>query len=84
MIPQTPRNKVEMALCDADLLHLADTQYFKKSNLLHQEIENLKGQEIEEKKWKKMNKKIISNHTIFTDYAKEKYKPAKAKKSEKG
>jgi len=82
-IPQTPRNNLEMALCDADLLHLADTHYFKKADLLHQEMENLKGQEIEEKEWMKMNKEFISGHTFFTDYAKEKYMPAKAKNLKK-
>lgn len=82
-MPQTPRNLIEKALCDADLLHLADPQYFEKAELLHSEIQQMKGIEIEEKEWMKMNKEFISEHTFFTDYAKENYRPAKEKNLKK-
>ncbi len=76
-MPQTPRNRVEEALCDADLLHLADPEYFEKAGLLHQEIETTKGVEIGEKEWMKMNKRFISEHSYFTSYARQNYRPAK-------
>ncbi len=82
-MPQSPCNMMEMALCDADLLHLADPQYFKKADLLHSEIQNLRGEQIKEEEWMKMNKKFIEGHSFFTDYAKENYRPAKDKNLKK-
>ena len=96
-MPQSPCNIMEMALCDADLLHLADPQYFKKADLLHladpqyfkkadllhSAMENLRGEHIAEKEWMEMNKKFIEGHSFFTDYAKENYRPAKDKNLKK-
>lgn len=76
-MPQTPKNRMDESLCDADLMHLADSNYFKKAELLHMEIEELKGIEINEADWMKMNKDFIEDHTFFTAYARENYKPAK-------
>ncbi len=78
-IPQSPKTKIEEVLCDADLLHLADSNYFEKSGLLQHEISQLKGVEIEDAEWMKMNKKFIKEHTFFTDYARERYRTAKQK-----
>ncbi|MEM9327299.1 MAG: Pycsar system effector family protein [Bacteroidota bacterium] len=76
-MPQTPKTKIEEVLCDADLLHLADGNYFEKSGQLHKEVMQLKGMEIGESEWMEMNKQFIKNHTFFTAYAREKYREAK-------
>ncbi len=82
-MPQSPKNPVEEALCDADLLHLADPLYFAKSELLQEELEELRGEQIDDREWMKMNKDFIKKHTYFTPYAKENYRPAKEKNLKK-
>lgn len=72
-MPQSPKDHVEATLCDADLLHLATDDYFNKADLLHKEMEKVNGKEIPEEAWLESNKKFITRHSYFTDYAREKY-----------
>lgn len=75
-MPQSPNNTLEQVLCDADLLHLAQDDYFKKADLLHKEIESTKLCKISEKEWLTMNQEFLHNHCFFTDYAKSHYESA--------
>lgn len=75
-MPQKPKNLIEKTLCDADLMHLAGKDYFKKADLLHNEIEKVKLCSISEEEWMQMNQKFLTEHQFFTDYAKRKYEAA--------
>lgn len=75
-MPQNPKNNLEQIMCDADLMHLADDDYFKKADLLHKEIEQTKSCKISEKEWLKMNQEFLNGHCFFTDYAKNNYESA--------
>lgn len=75
-MPQNPQNSLEKILCDADLMHLAGHDYFKKAELLHKEIEKTKACKISDREWLKMNEEFLGNHCFFTEYAKKKYEPA--------
>lgn len=75
-MPQTPQNPLEQILCDADLMHLADGNYFEKADLLHQEIEKTKLCKISENEWLEMNQDFLDNHCFFTEYAKKNYESA--------
>ncbi len=75
-MPQNPKNKLEQILCDADLMHLADEDYFSKADLLHQEIETTKFCKIPENEWLQMNQEFLDNHCFFTEYAKNNYESA--------
>ncbi len=75
-MPQNPSNSLEKILCDADLMHLARSDYFKKADLLRDEIEHVKDQKISKSKWLQMNEEFLSNHCFFTEYAKKNYEPA--------
>ena len=75
-MPQNPQNNLEKILCDADLMHLADQNYFEKADLLHQEIETTKFCKIPENEWLKMNQEFLDKHCFFTDYAKKNYESA--------
>ena len=75
-MPQNPKNNLEKTLCDADLMHLAKNDYFKKSDLLHKEIEKTRLCQIPEEEWLEMNKDFLNNHCFFTDYAKINYTSA--------
>lgn len=75
-MPQSPNNKLEEILCDADLMHLAQTNYFQKADLLHKEIENTKMCRISSQQWLEMNKEFLQKHNFFTRYARENYETA--------
>ena len=75
-MPQNPQNNLEKILCDADLMHLAGEDYFKKADLLHKEIETTKLCKISENEWLQMNQDFLDNHCFFTDYAKKNYESA--------
>lgn len=72
-IPQSPKNKLEEVLCDADMMHLAKEDYFRKAALLHDEIQGLKGMTISEAEWLESSKNFINGHRFFTEYAREMY-----------
>ncbi len=57
-------------------MHLAKRDYFKKADLLHEEMEKVKDEKISDADWLKMNQEFLGNHCYFTDYAKENYEPA--------
>ncbi|WP_425389436.1 HD domain-containing protein [Ekhidna sp.] len=75
-MPQNPTNTMEKVLCDADLMHLADENYFHKANLLHKEIENTKFCKIPESEWFQMNEEFLDKHCFFTEYARKNYELA--------
>lgn len=75
-MPQNPRNYLEQILCDADLMHLAGEDYFKKADLLHKEIQFTKSCKISEIEWLRMNQDFLNKHCFFTDYAKDNYESA--------
>ncbi|WP_420317447.1 HD domain-containing protein [Ekhidna sp.] len=75
-MPQNPSNIMEKVLCDADLMHLADENYFHKADLLHQEIQKTKLCEISENEWFQMNEEFLEKHCFFTEYARKNYELA--------
>jgi len=75
--PQTPKNKIEEVLCDADLQHLAKKNFIERSEWLKVEEEKVSGTQISEIDWFNNSLNFISNHNFFTQYAKEKYSERK-------
>lgn len=75
-MPQNPKNNIEQIICDADLMHLADKDYFQKADLLHKEIEKTKLCTIPEKEWMQMNQEFLNSHCFFTEYAQKTYEAA--------
>ena len=72
-MPQSPQNKLEEIICDADLLHLANEKYCEISELLQVELEQVHGKEIRDEDWYVNNKKFMEDHEFFTAYARENY-----------
>ncbi len=72
-MPQSPTNKLEEIICDADLLHLANEKYCEISKLLQIELEQVHGKEIRDEDWYINNKHFIESHEFFTKYARENY-----------
>lgn len=68
-MPQSPRNEMEMVLCDADLAHLASDTYEAHAALLKEELENGQGYpQVSEFEWCRTNLQFLRQHTYFTDY----------------
>jgi len=76
-MPQSPVSEVEKILCDADLYHLATTDFKAKSSLLKQEREWLLGQSIPKREWRKNNLTFLENHKYFTSYGQQNLEPKK-------
>jgi len=75
--PQTPKNKLEEVICDADLLHLAKKNFIERSEWLKLEFEKCDGASLSERDWFEETLKFITEHEYFTQYAKEKYSKKK-------
>ena len=72
-IPQSPKNKIEEILCDADLHHLGLPSSDARAELLRQEIELLKNITFTDKEWFSLSVNFLKQHKYFTNYAKERY-----------
>jgi HD superfamily phosphodiesterase len=70
-IPQDPKNIVDAALCDADVMHLGKESFFLRSALLRQEMENRENRRYTEEEWYRYNISFVSTHTFHTGYARE-------------
>ncbi len=76
-MPQKPTNLMEEVLCDADLHHLACSDYQEMADKMHREIEEVKGKKIDAELWNEMNFSFFKDHEYFTAYAKEVFQPIK-------
>lgn len=77
-IPQTPHNKLERIICDADLDYLGRDDFFKIGNYLYDEL-CMYGIINTENDWNKLQVRFLEGHKYFTPSAK---KLRKAKKEE--
>lgn len=77
-IPQTPNNKLEKIICDADLDYLGRDDFFKIGNYLFDEL-CMYGIISTENEWNKLQVRFLESHRYFTTSAK---KLRKAKKDE--
>jgi predicted metal-dependent HD superfamily phosphohydrolase len=69
-MPQTPRNRLEAVLCDADLAHLAKPCFIERSELLREEWENILGRSYTDEAWMEQNLDFITRHRYHTSYGK--------------
>ncbi len=76
-MPQNPRNLPEKILCDADLYHLSEPEFLKKSENLRKEINHTCNKTINRREWTRMTFEFIDNHCYFTEYGKKVLAPKK-------
>ncbi len=77
-IPQTPHNKLEQIICDADLDYLGRDDFFRIGNGLYEEL-CMYGIIDNDEDWNKLQVKFLKKHTYFTESAR---KLRKEKKEE--
>jgi uncharacterized protein len=64
-IPQTPCNKLEEVICDADLDYLGTEDFFRISNTLFSELKN-KKMVTTKQEWNSIQVSFLKNHHYFT------------------
>jgi predicted metal-dependent HD superfamily phosphohydrolase len=72
-IPQSPKNKMEEILCDADLHHLGLPDLEEKGQLLKKELEMSDMKIFTELEWLIFSYQFIKEHKFYTNYAKENF-----------
>lgn len=76
-MPQAPKDLMEEVLCDADMYHLACSDYDEMSERMHKEIEKVNDKKINISAWNEMNFKFFKDHEYFTPYARKFLQPIK-------
>jgi len=71
-VPQHPNNLLEKVICDADMLFLGREEFFRKNDLLKEEIEAREGKVSPATDWLKRSIEFLSSHLYHTDYCREK------------
>lgn len=67
-IPQTPKNKLEEIICDADLDYLGRDDFWEIGNRLYQEL-SVYGILSSEQEWNKLQIRFLESHHFFTPAA---------------
>jgi predicted metal-dependent HD superfamily phosphohydrolase len=78
-IPQQPKDLISQVLCDADLKHLSEENYFERIEKLRKELIFISGEKISKRKFHTMSVKFFQKHEYHTDFAKKKLQPQKDK-----
>lgn len=76
-LPQRPKDHLGRIICDADLFHLSEPNYWVKNELLRKEVANCKGMSISDEIWLVQNLSFLRTHEYFTDYGKSVLQPLK-------
>lgn len=69
-VPQSPTNRLEEILCDADLYHLGTEEFWELNRLLHKEMEAIHHINISREEWLDSSIHLLASHHYFTDYCK--------------
>ncbi len=78
-IPQQPKDLISRVLCDADLRHLSEDDYFEEIEKLRKELIFISGEKISKRKFHTMSLKFFQRHEYHTDFAKKELQPQKDK-----
>lgn len=68
-IPQSPKNKLEEIICDADLDYLGRNDFWEIGKFLYREITEA-GDEMSINKWNQIQVSFLESHNYFTQTAK--------------
>jgi len=75
-IPQSPKNKLEEILADADLEYMGTSSFDSTSDDLYKELQSL-NPELTEEKWIDIQMSFLQNHHYFTRFCVENKEPVK-------
>jgi len=75
--PQRPASKLERILCDADMAHLPDGDFFERSERLRSEWESTRGIIYSHEQWCKLSYDFLSAHSFHTSAGRERFNGGK-------
>ncbi|NRA50272.1 MAG: HD domain-containing protein, partial [Phaeodactylibacter sp.] len=78
-LPQSPNNLLEKILCDADLSHLGNANYWDRCGRLRQEMTEARGIVMSEPDWVEFEIDFLMGHRYHTDIARELFSEQKLK-----
>jgi predicted metal-dependent HD superfamily phosphohydrolase len=78
-IPQIPVDLISKVMCDADLRHLGEEDYFDIIENLRIEFGKQRGKKLGRRKFYKMSVKFFKDHNYHTEFAKKNLQPTKEK-----
>ena len=78
-IPQQPKDILSKVVCDADMAHLAEDNYFERIEKMREEWESTQERKISKRKFHKISEKFFQQHEYFTDFAKKEFQAKKEK-----
>jgi predicted metal-dependent HD superfamily phosphohydrolase len=78
-IPQHPKDLLSQVVCDADLMHLAEDNYFELIENMRKEWAKLSGEKVGKRKFHSASEKFFQKHGYHTDFAKKELQPKKDK-----
>lgn len=81
-MPQQPKDILAQVLCDADLMHLTEEDYFERTEKMRNEWVNLSGEKIGRRNFHKMSLNFFKKHQYHTAFGREELQPKKQKNSE--
>lgn len=81
--PQHPFTPLEMILCDADMMHLADKDYLERSQLLRNEWALTRNKHFTDAEWIRINIEFLDKHFYHTAWCKENLENRKRKNIQK-
>ncbi|NOR87664.1 MAG: HD domain-containing protein [Bacteroidales bacterium] len=76
-IPQQPENLLSKVLCDADLFHLTEENYFEQIEKMRKEWISFDEKKISKRKFHSASIKFFQQHNYHTDFARKELQPKK-------
>ncbi len=70
-LPQSPKNKLDELLCDADLDYLGRDDFFMTGSKLHLEWQRMKIMDVPFDEWISIQKSFLKSHGYFSSIAQE-------------
>ncbi|MCB2221289.1 MAG: HD domain-containing protein [Bacteroidetes bacterium] len=81
-IPQDPRDEVAKVLCDADLKHLSEVNYYDFAEKIRQEQKSVENRKISKLDFDLLSEAFFKQHHYHTDYGKKVLSKGKEKNFE--
>jgi predicted metal-dependent HD superfamily phosphohydrolase len=78
-LPQTPQNKLQQIICDADLSHLGEKTYWLRTARLRQELVFLQNRAMNEEEWIEFELSFMLAHQFHTEVGRETFDNRKFK-----
>ena len=78
-LSESPKNRMEEVLRDADMIHVGKKKFFKKDSLMRTELEMRTGKLFTDLEWLNTSIEYVSKNNFRTDYAQTEYARQRSK-----